>query len=411
MQYGLLGEKLSHSFSPQIHSILGLAEYGLIEVERENLAMFMTEKKFSAINVTIPYKQDVMSFCDELSDGASAIGAVNTIVNRSGKLYGYNTDFSGLLYMAKRVGIDFAGKKVLVLGSGGTSKTACFAATSSGASSVHIVSRSGELNYENVHEIHPDAQIIINTTPIGMYPKAEAMPIDLGNFPSLVGVLDAIYNPLTTRLIADAKARNIPASNGLAMLVAQAIFAEEKFFDKTFDEDICEKVLTQIDSKMRNIVLCGMPSCGKSSIGLKLAKIMMRDFIDIDAKIVEKAGISIPEIFEKYGEPHFRDLESEVVATECAKHSAIISLGGGSVMRPENRIAITQNAFVVYLKRPVDELVTDGRPLSRDTETLRKMFELRDPVYSALSDFDCENGEGKTRVATEISRKFFERSV
>lgn len=411
MQYGLLGKKLSHSFSPQIHSLLGLPEYGLIEVAENDLQAFMTRKDFSAINVTIPYKQDVMPYCDYLSEDARSIGAVNTIVNRDGKLSGYNTDFSGLLFMAKRVGIDFAGKTVLILGSGGTSKTAAFAATSSGASAVHIVSRNGELNYDNVHQRCPDADIIINTTPIGMYPKPDAVPIDLSKFNKLSGVLDAIYNPMTTRLIAEAKSLGIPASNGLAMLVTQAVFAEEKFFDKQFPDSICEKILKQIDSKMRNIVLCGMPSCGKSTVGQKLAEIMLREFIDIDAEIVDKAGMSIPEIFEKYGEGHFRDIESAVVAEQCAKNSAIISLGGGSVLREENRKAISQNAFVVYLIRPTEDLITDGRPLSRDTETLQKMYELRHPIYSDVADFVCENSEGKMRIATEISRKFFERSV
>lgn len=411
MQYGLLGEKLGHSFSPQIHSALGARDYGLIEIAQDKLEQYMTSKEFSAINVTIPYKQSVIPFCDCLSESAQAIGAVNTIVNRAGKLHGYNTDFAGFLYMAQRAGIDFADKKVLILGSGGTSKTASFAVNSKAAKSVHIVSRGGEVNYQNAHILHSDADIIVNTTPIGMFPNCDAVPINLDLFPQLCGVLDVIYNPLTTRLVSEARSRGICAVNGLSMLVAQAKFAEELFFDRAIADAVCDKLVSQIDSQMRNIVLCGMPSCGKSSIGKTLARVMGRELIDIDECIVKKAGISIPEIFATFGETYFRRLESEVVASQCNFGSRIISLGGGSVLREDNRRAIRQNGYVVYLTRPIEDLVFDGRPLSTDRDALYDMYVVRHPIYREVSDLVCENGSTKMAVANKIIKNFFERSV
>ncbi len=411
MKYGLLGEKLGHSFSPQIHGLLGLPEYGLIEVPRSELDSFMLRRDFCAINVTIPYKQAVMPYCSWIDPAAQEIGCVNTIVNRDGKLYGWNTDFSGFLYMARRAGISFAGKKVLVLGSGGTSLTASAAARQQGASHVLRVSRSGELNYSNVASLHQDAQIIVNTTPVGMYPNNGSAALDLRAFPKLCGVLDVVYNPLKTALILQAESLGIPCSGGLPMLVTQAVFAEEHFFDRKIPPETYETVLRQIDGEKRSIILMGMPGCGKSSLGEELHRLTGRPLYDIDALIVQEAGCSIPDIFASRGEKAFRDLESGILARVSREGGCIISLGGGSILRENNRAAIAQNGFVVYIRRELDALPTDGRPLSKSEDALREMFLARHPIYSACADCECRNDASLEALAQAVLTKFAERKI
>lgn len=411
MNYGLLGEKLAHSFSPQIHSLLGCADYGLIEKKRDELDEFMTRRDFSAINVTIPYKKAVMPYCEHIDSAALEIGCVNTIINRDGKLYGYNTDFSGFLYLADRSLVSFEGKKVLVLGSGATSLTATAAARSRKASSVHTVSRSGDLNYENVKALHPDADIIINTTPLGMYPNNGSAAVDLADFKNLSGVLDVVYNPLRTELIMQAQKLGIPASGGLPMLVAQAIFAEELFFERKFDTETYDSVLREIDAKKRSIILMGMPGCGKSSLGLELARLTARPLHDIDELIVTEAGCTIPEIFAQKGEAHFRDLESKVLRRVGASGGGIISLGGGSLLREENRKHVAQNGFTVYIRRELASLPTDGRPLSSSQSALQEMFTARHPIYSACADCECENSATIDDLAQDVLQKFNSREI
>lgn len=411
MEYGLLGEKLAHSFSPQIHSLLGLPDYGLIEVPRNELSSFMDSRSFKAINVTIPYKRDVMPWCSWIDEAAQEIGCVNTIVNRDGKLYGWNTDFSGFLFMADRAGVDFSGKKVLILGSGGTSLTASAAALRRGAAQVLRVSRSGELNYGNVAQLHPDAEIIVNTTPVGMYPNNGTAALDLRDFSRLCGVLDVVYNPLKTALIIQAQALDIPCSGGLPMLVTQAVFAEEHFFDRKIAPETYEEVLRKIDSQKRSIVLMGMPGCGKSSLGEELRRLTGRPLYDIDSLIVQEAGCSIPEIFASRGEKAFRDLETAVLARVCKEGGSIISLGGGSILREENRAAIAQNGFVVYIRRDLGALPTDGRPLSAGESALQEMFKLRHPIYSACADCQCVNDSTIAQLAQAVLKKFDERKI
>ena len=411
MRYGLLGEKLGHSFSPQIHAMLGCEGYGLIEVPRDGLDGYMRRRDFDAINVTIPYKQAVMPYCDEIDPAAKAIGCVNTIINDGGRLLGYNTDFSGLLHMACMSDIDFFGKNVLILGTGGTSLTAEAAAKLRGANSVRKVSRSGEINYENAPELCADTEILVNTTPVGMYPHNGRMAIDPALFPKLTGVLDVVYNPLSTALVLRAKELGLNCSGGLPMLVAQAVHAEELFTGRIISLDVFESVLRRIDAQARSIILMGMPGCGKSSLGRLLAERTGRDFADIDELVERSAGMPIPRIFAERGESAFRDIESQVLA-EAAKHGGgIIALGGGSVLREENRRAIAQNGFVVYIRRPVGALPTEGRPLSGDGSGLAEMYARRDPIYSALADCECENSGTLESLADEVLKKFENRVI
>lgn len=390
MRYGLLGERLGHSFSKEIHEKLGKYEYELIEVPPDGLDAFMKAKDFAGINVTIPYKQAVIPYLDEISDRARAIGAVNTIVNRDGKLYGDNTDFGGLEALIRRMGLDLRGKIVLICGAGGTSKTAVAVANSLGAAAVHRMSRSGRegaLTYEDACARHGDAEALINTTPCGMFPHTDAAPVDLARLPKLEGVVDVIYNPLTTLLVREARARGVKAENGLYMLAAQAVLAAETFTGEPFPADTSEKIYREILFEKQNIVLTGMPSAGKTTIGNLLAARLDRELIDTDAEIVTRARMPIAEIFAKYGETHFRDLESEIVKAMSQTGGRIIATGGGAVLRRENVDALKQNGVLAFLDRPLSALLpTDDRPLSNDAAKLRALYETRRPIYTAAAD-------------------------
>ena len=312
MEYGLLGEKLGHSFSPQIHRALAGYDYRLLPTPPEEVETLLRERDFKGLNVTIPYKQTVMPLCDEIDPRAAAIGAVNTVVNREGRLTGYNTDIDGLIYLARRAGVDMAGKKTVILGSGGTSRTAQAAAQALGAAEIAVISRRGEDNYDNLSR-HADAQVLINTTPVGMFPHCGQSPVSLSLFPDLTGVLDVVYNPLHTALLLEAEARGLPCSCGLPMLVAQAKRAAELFTGASIPDSRTEEILAGLTAQLRNIVLIGMPGCGKTAIGSALAALLGRRFVDLDALIVEKAGKPIPDIFAQEGEAAFRELEHDIV--------------------------------------------------------------------------------------------------
>lgn len=348
---------------------------------------------FDAINVTIPYKQKVIPYLEEISDEAQAIGAVNTIVNRNGQLFGYNTDFGGMKALLHRLRIDPSRKKALVLGTGGTSLTASALLKSLGAREIYRVSRTGRdgaLTYEQAVEMHPDASVIINTTPCGMYPKGEDCPLDLSAFSHLEGVVDAVYNPLRTNLVLQAQESGIPAEGGLYMLVAQAVLAAEIFLGKapgTFGVSEMERVYREMIAKKENIVLAGMPSCGKTTVSALLAQKLGMACIDTDEEIVRKAGISIPEIFARFGESYFRDLESEVISELAKDGGRIIATGGGAVLRQENVRRLKQNGRIFFIDRPLEELITtDSRPLSNSREKLMVMYERRYPVYCGAAD-------------------------
>ena len=389
MQCGLLGRKLGHSYSPQIHNLLGDYSYVLFEKEPEELENFLKNGDFSGLNVTIPYKKEVIPYLSELSPTAKKMGCVNTVLRRSdGTLYGHNTDYFGFTSLVRHAGLSVAGKKVLVLGSGGASNTAVAALKDLGASPV-VISRSGENNYGNLH-LHRDAAAIVNATPVGMYPNTGFSPIDLALFPHLEGVLDVIYNPARTQLLLDAEKLGIPRENGLWMLVAQAKEAAEVFTGLKISDEVIEKIYRQLSHQMKNIVLIGMPGCGKSTIGTLLAEKLGRTLADADEKIISLAGKSIPEIFAQDGEPTFRDWETKAL-TELGKQSGlVIATGGGCVTQKRNYPLLHQNGYLVWLERDCSVLPTDGRPLSQAND-LGKMYAARKPLYEAFADIRVEN--------------------
>lgn len=389
MKCGLLGRKLGHSYSPQIHNLLGDYSYVLFEKEPEELENFLKNGDFSGLNVTIPYKKEVIPYLSELSPTAKKMGCVNTVLRRSdGTLYGHNTDYFGFTSLVRHAGLSVAGKKVLVLGSGGASNTAVAALKDLGASPV-VISRSGENNYQNLH-LHRDAAAIVNTTPVGMYPNTGVSPIDLGLFPHLEGVLDVIYNPARTQLLLDAEKLGIPRENGLWMLVAQAKEAAEVFTGGKISDEVIEKIYCELSHQMKNIVLIGMPGCGKSTTGTLLAEKLGRTLADADEKIITLAGKSIPDIFAQEGESVFRNWETQAL-TELGKQSGlVIATGGGCVTQKRNYPLLHQNGYLVWLERDWSKLPTDGRPLSQAND-LGKMYAARKPLYEAFADIRVEN--------------------
>lgn len=400
MQCGLLGRKLGHSYSPQIHNLLGDYSYVLFEKEPEELENFLKNGDFSGLNVTIPYKKEVIPYLSELSPTAQKMGCVNTVLRRSdGTLYGHNTDYFGFTSLVRHAGLSVAGKKVLVLGSGGASNTAVAALKDLGAHPV-VISRSGENNYGNLH-LHRDAAAIVNATPVGMYPNTGVSPIDLELFPHMEGVLDVIYNPARTQLLLDAEKLGIPRENGLWMLVAQAKEAAEVFTGGKISDEVIEKIYRELSHQMKNIVLIGMPGCGKSTIGALLAEKLGRTLADADEKIISLAGKSIPDIFAQDGEPTFRDWETKAL-TELGKQSGlVIATGGGCVTQKRNYPLLHQNGYLVWLERDCSVLPTDGRPLSQAND-LGKMYAVRKPLYEAFADIRVENAGTPAETVQKI---------
>jgi len=388
-KYGCIGKKLAHSFSKEIHAKLADYKYELIELDEDEIKSFFAEKDFGAINVTIPYKETVIPYLDSVSEIASKIGAVNTIVNKEGKLYGYNTDYYGMKALIERNGIDLCGKKVLVLGTGGTSKTARVVSEDLGASIVLTVSRSKRENcitYEEAVNQHSDAEIIINTTPSGMYPDCNSKPIDISEFTSLEGVVDAVYNPLSTNLVSDAVKKGVKAEGGLYMLVMQAVVAVEKFLDKQIPKETADEVFRSVLASKENIVLTGMPGSGKSTVG-KLLKLDGFEFVDIDSEIEKRCGCTIKELMNAKGEEYFRNLESEIIQ-EVSSHSCrIISTGGGAILREENVNCLKRNGKLFFLNADIKRLnATDDRPLSDTYQKLEKLYSQRLGIYKATAD-------------------------
>ncbi len=389
MKCGLLGEKLGHSYSPQIHCVLADYSYSLYEVEKTNLENFLKTADFSGINVTIPYKKAVIPYLSELSPIAEKLGSVNTIVRKEdGRLIGHNTDYFGFKTMVIRSGIDPRGKKALVLGSGGASNTVVAVLEEMGAHVV-VISRTGENNYNNLH-LHLDAVILVNTTPVGMYPNVGISPVDLSVFPHLECVLDIIFNPARTQLLLDAEKRGIPTMNGLLMLVAQAKESAEWFTGSGINDSKIDAIYRKLQAETENIILIGMPGCGKSTIGKLLADVLNRPFVDADTKIEEAAGMDIPSIFTNLGEARFREMETEVLHELGKDSGQIIATGGGCVTRNINYNALHQNGKIIWIRRNVDTLPTDGRPLSQ-SNNLRTLYNQRKPMYEAFSDFAIEN--------------------
>lgn len=388
--YGCIGEHLPHSFSKEVHGQIGGYAYELKELAPEELPAFMVVRPFRGINVTIPYKQAVIPYLDGIDETARAIGAVNTIVNRDGKLYGFNTDLDGLISLIRRIGLDLSGKKVLIPGTGGTSRTAVFAAEKLGAREIHRISRTGKegsLTYEKALQDHTDAEIVLNTTPCGMYPEQDAQPLSLEPFHCLEGVADVIYNPLRSRLVLDARSRGIPAEGGLYMLVAQAVRASEYFLDTVYPDGLTDRIYERILQQKENIVLIGMPGSGKSAVGRILAEKTGRPYADTDHLITERAGKTIPDIFREDGEPAFRELESGIIRDLSKQGGWIVSTGGGAVLRTENVSALRQNGRLYWLNRDPGALVpTDDRPLADTPEKIKQLYLSREPVYRAAAD-------------------------
>ena len=402
--YGLLGRTLGHSWSVPIHHALGCKDYQLYEREPEDLEGFL-QQEIGGLNVTIPYKRDVMPYCDVIDEMAAAIGSVNTLVRRSdGKLYAYNTDAAGFCYLAKRAGISFAGKKAVILGSGGASRTAAACARQLGARETIVVSRSGEHNYENLH-LHADAEIVVNTTPVGMFPHTGKQAVDLTAFPRLEGVLDVIYNPRRTALLLQAETLGIPCSDGLPMLVAQAVAAEEHFFDRSLPETETERILAMLRQDCTNLVLIGMPGSGKSTVGRLLGGLTGRKAIDLDAEVEARAGCSIPELFAREGEAAFRSLEREVVEEFGKGSGQLLITGGGVVKDPRNYASLHQNGRIYHLLRDLSALPREGRPLSQGAD-LAAMWREREPLYRKFRDAEVENNGTAAETAQAIWRDF-----
>ena len=390
MEYGCIGKKLPHSFSKIIHEKIGSYSYELKELGEQELGPFMEKHEFKAINVTIPYKQAVIPFLYEISPTAKAIGAVNTVVNRGGRLYGYNTDFYGMTSLLNKNNIELKNKKVAILGSGGTSKTSAAVAKSLGAAEILRASRSGKENsvlYGELYEKHGYVGVIINTTPVGMYPDIFASPVELSRFKNLSGVADAVYNPLSTQLVLEAERMGIPAQGGLYMLTAQAIKAYEIFMDTKARDGLLDSIFASVLSSKKNIVLTGMPGSGKTTIGKAAAEKTGRVFIDTDEEIKKETGMEISDYFERFGETAFRDKETQVIKKISLLSGAVIATGGGAVLREENVLALKMNGTIYYMDRPLQQLIpTSDRPLASTKEAIIKRYDERIGIYLAAAD-------------------------
>lgn len=409
MQYGCIGKRLGHSFSAVIHAKLGNYDYRLVELEENELDAFMKEKNFKGINVTIPYKQAVIPYLDRIDGSAKSIGAVNTIVNENGFLTGYNTDFYGMTELLKRGGIELKGKNVFVLGTGGTSKTARAVAASQGAEKVYVVSRTpkdGEISYDEMYGMSDLVEAVINTTPVGMFPKNGHSPIEPERFPNLGGAADAVYNPLTTELVRRTRKCGVKAVNGLYMLVAQAAKAAECFFGDDTMTQKTDRVYSEIYKSKLNLVLTGMPGSGKSSIGRLIAEKTGREFYDTDDEFVKENG-AISDFFAEHGEAAFRDAESEIVRKLGEKNGIVIATGGGAVLREKNVNALGQNGLVVFLDRDIERIVpTADRPLGNSRDAIEKRYRERYPIYCAAADIRVESNNDVETVADEVMKEF-----
>ncbi|MCI8812267.1 MAG: shikimate kinase [Oscillibacter sp.] len=413
--YGLLGRKLGHSWSVPIHKALGCADYRLIELEPEQLREFLRRENIGGLNVTIPYKQDVMQFCDVIDPAAEAIGSVNTLVRRDGRLYGYNTDIDGFLYMLRRAKISLAGRKAVILGSGGASLTAQAAARLEGAREIAVLSHSDLDNCEFIN--HRDAEALVNTTPVGMWPDLDGLSMNLRNLPSITDVVDVIYNPGRTSLLLQAEEmdgeprhhRHFRWTGGLPMLVQQAKRAEELFFGRSIPDEEAEKLIAQLWRDQTNLVLIGMPGSGKTTVGRELARLSGKSFVDVDEEIARAAGKPIPEIFVQEGEEAFRMLEKRILKEVCAQSGRVISTGGGVVLHMENWKTMRRTGWVYRLERRLEDLATEGRPLSK-SGNLAKMEQIRGPLYRAAADAAVQNDISPEETAAKIWRDFCENS-
>ena len=406
MRYGLLGEKLGHSFSKEIHNMLGDYSYDLIEVAKEDFDSFVASGDFDGVNVTIPYKEAIIPSLKYIDDAAKAIGAVNTVVRKSDALYGYNTDFYGMVKLINHAKVGIKGRKIAILGTGGTAKTARAVAEHLGAKEILTVSRTDKpstITYDMLYSQHNDIEVVINTTPKGMYPNADECPLDLDKFSQLFGVIDAIYNPLRSTLVVEAKKRGMRAEGGLYMLVAQAVRASEIFTGKKHDEKIIDKIYRKLIRSKENIVLIGMPASGKSTVGRILEKRLSKKLFDTDKLIEHKAKCSIPEMFRTQGEDYFRDFESNVIKEISAKNGIIIATGGGSILRGVNVDNFKKNGRLYFIDRPLTKLIpTSNRPLASNAHDIEKRFNERYSIYSKVADVRIDSNTSAPISADKI---------
>lgn len=411
MRYGLIGEKLGHSFSKDIHERIADYTFDLIPLEKDDFKDFMERKEFAAINVTIPYKKDVIPYLDEMDEHAKAIGAVNTIVNTNGKLKGYNTDFTGFLYMVKKHNVHMANKKVLIIGNGGASAAIQAVVKHEQAKEiliVDVVKGNGAITYDEMFCNHLDAQVIINTSPIGMYPRIGNAPIDVTMFHMCEAVMDVIYNPILTRLCLEAKERGIKHVNGLEMLIGQAKQAVEFFLNKKIPDDVIDEIYQDMLHERCNIILIGMPSAGKTTIGKMLAQRMNKEFVDLDDAIIKKAGMSIPEIFKVSGEAGFRVIETEV-SIELAKcNNKIIATGGGTVKHKVNMYYLRQNGITIFIDRDINKLISSdpNRPLSSSREALQQLYTERSSLYREYASYIAVNNSDMEETVNDIEQAY-----
>ncbi|MGI5888913.1 MAG: shikimate kinase [Oscillospiraceae bacterium] len=408
--YGLIGGTLRHSWSVPIHKSLGCEDYRLIELEPSELGAFLRGGNIGGLNVTIPYKRTVMQYCDIVDPEAAEIGSVNTITtDPDGRLHAYNTDCWGFEYMLRRAGFDPAGKHAVIMGSGGTSLTAQYVLRKLGVEKISVISRKGSSSYSTLPDGHLDAGIIVNATPVGMYPDNGSFLTDPACYPALEFAADVIYNPLRTEYLLRAQKCGVPCSNGLPMLVAQAFRSEELFRGEKLDPSNIEKITARLRKEFSNIVLIGMPGAGKSTVGGILASMTGRELIDLDDRIASKAGMTIPEIFSEYGEKGFRDRESEA-AREAGKLTGKIIVAGGGIVENEcNLASLRQNGRIYEIRRPIELLPTEGRPVSISVG-VRKLSERREPLYKKFRDAEADNSRTPEEAARQILEDFNENT-
>ena len=401
---GLIGKKLGHSYSPEIHAHLGMTySYELREVAPESIGEFLETNPFDGFNVTIPYKKDIIPFLCGMSETAARLGSVNTVIRTPDGWWGDNTDYYGFTYMVRRTGYDIRGKKAVVLGAGGVSPTVCAVLADLGADPVVVISHRD--NTPETLALHPDTQVLVNTSPVGMYPNNGESPVSLDAFPALECVLDLIYNPFETVLLADARERGCITESGISMLVAQAKRGAELFTGTVLDDALSDRVTAKMIASRRNLILIGMPGCGKSSVGQIAAQKLGREFVDLDAEIVRYAGKPIPQIFADDGEDAFRRIEHTVICEICKKSALVIATGGGCVTRPENYRPMAQNGALIWLRRDIDRLPTKGRPLSQK-HSPAALYEMRKPLYEAFSDAAVDNAAAISDAVQAVLEAF-----
>ena len=403
MKYCLIGEKLGHSYSAEIHNLNGF-DYTLKEIPATQLKSFVLDNDYDGYNVTIPYKKQVIPYLDELDEIAKITGAVNTVVNVNGKKIGYNTDVFGMRYMIKRKGVTLKDKNVLILGSGGTSNTAQTLCMLDNAKKSIVVSRKGQVNYQNCYDIK-DVDIIINTTPVGMYPSVFDSPIDISKFSSLTAVFDCIYNPFTTKLLQSAKELGLIYSDGLPMLVEQALFSQDIWKNFNHDKKLTEEIILKIRREKSNLVLFGMPSSGKSTIGKEVAKVLNREFIDLDEYVTKTYGKTPSEIITEQGEKAFREIETNAVKEVCKYSNKVISLGGGTVIDPQNVKNLSKNGVMIYIKRPLEKLISTDRPLSKSVG-IENLYNMRKEIYENAKDAEINNDKTVEDSVKEIIKVY-----